>query len=73
VLVVAPADVPDWWRVDLGPRPAVTSRRTGPREADDCDWELEGTAVDLYLSLWNRTTRDGLDPAWRERAAVTWS
>jgi uncharacterized protein (TIGR03083 family) len=73
VLVVAPDDVPDWWCVALGPHPAVTSRRTGPRGADDCDWELEGTAVDLYLSLWNRTGRDGLDPAWRERAAVTWS
>ena len=28
VLVVAPDDVPDWWRVSVGPRPAVTSRRT---------------------------------------------
>jgi uncharacterized protein (TIGR03083 family) len=70
VLVVAPDDGPDWWRVDVGPRPAVTSRRTGPRESGD--WELEGTAVDLYLSLWNRTRREGLDGAWRERAAVTW-
>lgn len=70
VLVVAPDDAPDWWRVDLGPRPAVTSRRTGPRESGD--WELEGSAVDLYLSLWNRTGREGLDGAWRERAAVTW-
>ena len=71
VLVVAPDDAPDWWRVDLGPRPAVTSRRTGPRESGD--WELQGTAVDLYLSLWNRTRREGLDGTWRERAAVTWS
>ena len=72
--MVAPHDAPDWWCVDLGPRPAVTSRRTGPRASDDCDWELEGgTAVDLYLSLWNRTRRDGLDGAWRDRAAVTWS
>ncbi|MCW2773593.1 MAG: hypothetical protein JWN91_1919 [Nocardioides sp.] len=72
-LVVAPDDAPDWWRVDIGPRPAVTSRRTGPREAGYYDWELEGTAVDLYLSLWNRTGREALDGAWRERAAVTWS
>jgi uncharacterized protein (TIGR03083 family) len=71
VLVVAPDDVPDWWRVDLGPRPAVTSRRTGPR---DCgDWELDGTAVDLYLSLWNRSEREGIDDTWRDRAAITWS
>ena len=71
VLVVAPDDVPDWWRVDLGPRPAVTTRRAGPREPGD--WELEGTAVDLYLTLWNRAVRPGLDGTWRERAAVTWS
>ena len=70
VLVVAPDDAPDWWLVDLGPRPAVTSRRTGP--PGEGDWELAGTAVDLYLALWNRVERDGLD-AWRERAAVTWS
>jgi uncharacterized protein (TIGR03083 family) len=70
VLVVAPDDAPDWWRVDLGPRPAVTSRRTGPR--DPGDWELEGTAVDLYVSLWNRTERAGLGGTWRDRAAVTW-
>ena len=70
VLVVAPDDAPDWWRVDVGPRPAVTTRRTGPRE--DGDWVLAGTAVDLYLSLWNRTTHASLTDAWRERAAITW-
>ena len=39
------------------PGPAVTTRRTGPRE--DGDWVLAGTAVDLYLSLWNRTVARG--------------
>jgi uncharacterized protein (TIGR03083 family) len=71
VLVVAPADLPDWWLVELGPRPAVTSRRRGPRAPGD--WELEGTAVDVYLSLWNRTDPAALGPGWRDRAAVTWS
>ena len=71
VLVVAPDDAPDWWQVDLGPRPAVTTRRTGPRA--DGDWVLNGSAVDLYLSLWNRTERPALEGTWRERAAVTWS
>ena len=71
VLVVAPDDAPDWWLVELGPRPAVTTRRTGPRA--DGDWVLGGTAVDLYLSLWNRTERPALEGTWRERAAVTWS
>ena len=67
VLVVAPDDVPDWWLVELGPGPAVTTRRTGPRV--DGDWVLRGTAVDLYLSLWNRTSREALG----DRAAVTWA
>ena len=71
VLVVAPDDAEDWWEVSLGPRPAVTTRRRGPVE--DGDWVLDGTAVHLYLALWNRTSRPGLDPAWRERAAVTWA
>jgi uncharacterized protein (TIGR03083 family) len=70
-LVVSPDDVPDWWRVDLGPRPAITQRRTGPCEPGD--WELEGTAVDVYLSLWNRTGREDLDDSWRDRSAVRWS
>lgn len=67
VLVVAPDDAPDFWWVELGPRPAVTTRRTGPRP--EGDWELGGSAVDLYLSLWNRTER----PALGDRAAVTWT
>jgi uncharacterized protein (TIGR03083 family) len=70
VLVVAPDDVPDWWRVDLGPGPARTARRAGPRESGD--WVLEGSAVELYLRLWNRSDDAGPDQAWRERAAVTW-
>lgn len=65
VLVVAPDDAPDWWLLELGPRPAVTTRRTGPRR--DGDWALEGTAVDLYLALWNRTSRQALG----DRTAVT--
>lgn len=67
VLVVAPDDAPDWWLVQLSPRPARTTRRTGPRR--EGDWVLEGTALDLYLSLWNRTSRQTLG----DRAAVTWS
>ncbi|MFC5492399.1 maleylpyruvate isomerase family mycothiol-dependent enzyme [Nocardioides caricicola] len=70
-LVVAPDDVPDWWLVEVGPGPAATSRRAGPRA--DGDWVLAGTAVDLYLSLWNRTARASLEGTWRERAAVTWT
>jgi uncharacterized protein (TIGR03083 family) len=70
VLVVAPDDVADWWLVRVGPRPARTARRRGPRV--DGTWVVEGDAVDVYLSLWNRTDRPGLDAGWRDRAAVTW-
>ena len=66
VHVVAPGDAPAGGGGELGPPAAVTSRRTGPRR--DGDWLLEGSAVDLYLSLWNRTARRALG----DRAAVTW-
>jgi uncharacterized protein (TIGR03083 family) len=71
LLVVRPHDLGDWWQVDLGPRPAVTTRRTTVDELpDDADWELTGAAVELYLRLWNRT-----EPPddWRRLTAVTWS
>ena len=56
LLVVRPDDLADWWEVGMGPRPAVTTRRTtGDEPPDDADWELTGGAVELYLRLWNRT------------------
>ncbi|GAB6986570.1 maleylpyruvate isomerase family mycothiol-dependent enzyme [Nocardioides pyridinolyticus] len=70
VLVVAPDDAADWWLVRLSPRPPVTTRLVGTSATvPDADWTLEGSAVDLYLSLWNRTSRQALG----DRAAVTWS
>ena len=71
VLVVRPHDLPDWWAVSMGPRPAITTRRTADDVLDEeADWELPGTAVELYLRLWNRT-----DPPeeWRRLTSVTWS
>lgn len=69
VLLVCPDDLPDWWEVSMGPRPAATTRRTDDEDVD-ADWELTGTAVELYLRLWNRT-----DPPeeWRRLTSVTWS
>lgn len=70
LLLVVPDDLDGWWEVALGPRPAVTTRHTA---ADllppDPDWELTGTAVALYLRLWNRT-----EPPHQFRAltAVEW-
>lgn len=73
MLVVAPDDVPDWWLLHLGPRPAVAERRVGPRDLDRADWVLDGTAVGLYLALWNRAARAELEPRWRDLAAVSWA
>jgi uncharacterized protein (TIGR03083 family) len=71
LLVVRPDDLPDWWEVSMGPRPAVTTRRTAADEpADDPDWELTGGAVELYLRLWNRTHPP---EEWQQLTAVTWS
>ncbi|MDF1604558.1 maleylpyruvate isomerase family mycothiol-dependent enzyme [Nocardioides sp. YIM 152315] len=73
VLVVAPDDVPAWWLLRLGPRPAVAERGSGPRpDLPPADWELTGTAVELYLALWNRTVRPELGAAWGARTAITW-
>jgi hypothetical protein len=58
VLVVAPDDVPDWWLVRIGPQPAVTRRGSGSRpDLPVADWELDGSAVALYLSLCDRSAR----------------
>jgi len=71
LLVVRPDDLADWWQVAIGPRPAVTTRRTtGDESPDDADWELTGGAVELYLRLWNRTSPP---EEWRRLTAVTWS
>jgi uncharacterized protein (TIGR03083 family) len=76
LLLVAPDDADDVWEVVLGPRPAVTTRRTSVEGWDpDPDWELTGTAVDLYLRLWNRTSapQAAAGDTWRQLTAITWS
>jgi uncharacterized protein (TIGR03083 family) len=71
LLVVRPGDLPDWWEVSMGPRPATTSRRgVGDAPADDPDWEVTGGAVELYLRLWNRTHPP---EEWHDLTAVTWA
>ncbi len=76
LLVVGPDDLDDWWEVAMGPRPALTTRRTsGDDSSVEADWELTGGAVELYLRLWNRTEPPPDPPAddWRRLTAVTWS
>ena len=80
-LVVVPDDGSSWWEISLGPRPAVTTRHTGAADEiaavlEDlgADWVLTGSALELYLRLWNRGPAPALpDADWRSLAAVTWS
>ena len=67
------------WLVRVGRAPALTTRREG-RSADalrgevPADVVLRGTAVELYLALWNRGDEvwpEGVADWW-EAAAVEW-
>jgi hypothetical protein len=65
VLVVDPDDAPDWWLVHVGPGPAVTRRGSGPRpDLPVPDWELAGSAIALYLALWDRSPRPMSSRGW---------
>lgn len=64
------------WLVDVGPEPPVTTEvDPADRRVDRADVLLEGGAVALYLTLWNRS--DEVQPAagldlWRDRARIVW-
>jgi uncharacterized protein (TIGR03083 family) len=70
VLVVRPHDLADWWEVAMGPGPTRTTRHQTGEPPDDPDWEVTGSAVELYLRLWNRTDAP---EDWRPLTAVAWS
>ena len=73
------------WAVEIGADGAVRTRRTGSTAeraagADDGDRAgLEGSAVGLYLALWNRAAPGAVDDPsgvldlWRRHARVRWS
>jgi uncharacterized protein (TIGR03083 family) len=70
-IAVLPDDADQRWLVALSSQPPVTARGLGDEEADVV---LRGTAVALYLTLWNRSDEvsdDSLD-LWAEGARVTW-
>ncbi len=72
-IAVRPTDSEQSWLAQVSSAPAVTTREPGPVEADIL---LEGTAVQLYLSLWNRS--DEVVPEsdwdlWVEGAQIRWS
>ena len=70
-IAVLPDDGDQRWLIAVSPQPPVTARGLGDEEADVV---LRGSAVALYLTLWNRSdevTAEGLD-LWAEGARVTW-
>jgi uncharacterized protein (TIGR03083 family) len=71
-IAVLPEDAPDRrWLVAVSSQSPVTARGLGD---DDADVVLRGSAVALYLTLWNRSDEvsdDALD-LWAEGARVTW-
>lgn len=65
---IRPDDVHDAWQVQVSAEPARTTRG----RHQHADVVLEGTAVQLYLALWNRTDEiqvDGFD-LWRRSARI---
>lgn len=75
-IVVLPEGSAVAWTVDVGPTPAVTTR-VDPAARPDGDSLLRGSAVALYLTLWNRSDEvtpcsdDDWDDTWRD-AGITW-
>jgi uncharacterized protein (TIGR03083 family) len=70
-IAVLPEDVDQRWLVAISSQPPVTARGLGD---EDADVVLRGSAVALYLTLWNRSDEvsdEGLD-LWAEGARVTW-
>jgi uncharacterized protein (TIGR03083 family) len=70
-IAILPEDAEERWLVALSDQPPVTARGLGDEEADVV---LRGSAVALYLTLWNRSDEvsdDGLE-LWAEGARVTW-
>ena len=71
-IAVRPEDAERSWLVEVGPGPAVTTRHRGPVSGDVL---LEGSAVALYLTLWNRSDEVAPDHGfdlWRDAAQVRW-
>jgi uncharacterized protein (TIGR03083 family) len=70
-IAVLPEDSEQRWLVALSRQPPVTARGLGDEEADVV---LRGSAVALYLTLWNRSDEvaDERLELWAEGAQVTW-
>ncbi|HYN30085.1 MAG TPA: maleylpyruvate isomerase N-terminal domain-containing protein [Dermatophilaceae bacterium] len=87
-VLVRPTDADLAWLLEVGPQRTVTRRlRPGDRTALDApgaaggpgapDAEVTGSAVDLYLALWNRggevDAPEGLLARWRDQTPISWA
>ena len=55
VVGVVAEESPTGWLVEVGLAPAVVTVVPSDEVADRCDVRLEGPAVAVYLTLWNRS------------------
>jgi uncharacterized protein (TIGR03083 family) len=71
-VAVLPDDSDQHWLVSVSGRPPVTRRGAGDEGADVV---LRGSAVALYLTLWNRSDEVAADGfgLWADGASVSWS
>ena len=81
-LVVRPRDAERAWVVTLHPEEPAETSVVDPATAavDDGDPELTGSAVELYLQLWNRAPAPPLGAPggwavawWRENVTINWA
>jgi uncharacterized protein (TIGR03083 family) len=70
-VAVLPEDADQRWLIAISNQPPVTARGLGD---EDADVVLRGSAVALYLTLWNRSDEisDERLELWAEGARVTW-
>jgi uncharacterized protein (TIGR03083 family) len=70
-IAVLPEDADERWLVAVSEQTPVTARGLGD---DDADVVLRGSAVALYLTLWNRSDeiRDESLELWADGARVSW-
>ena len=71
VVGVVAEESPTGWLVEVGQAPAVVTVVPSDEVAHRCDVRLEGPAVAVYLTLWNRSDELDLVDLWRS-APVTW-
>jgi uncharacterized protein (TIGR03083 family) len=73
-IAVRPTDADRAWLVHLSEQPAVTERVPG-RSSAEADVVLQGPAVALYLTLWNRSDEvvpEGEWDIWTEGSPIRW-